>query len=104
MFMKEITVSLEDAMNDLLWECLQNDFTLHTVADELLNKEGAIIARKSGFSKNDFIKANAYLLKNYVVLSLMPNTGSVLNAELWDLFINTVDFEAISRKFFEESI
>ena len=101
--MKEITVSLEDSMNDLFWDCLHNDCALHTVASELLNEEGASIAMKSGFSKDEFIKGNAYLLKNYVVL-LTPCSENQLNAELWDLFINTVDFEAISKKFFEESI
>lgn len=96
--------SLEDSLSGILWYYLNNDFNLHMVAHELLSRESATLALQAGHSINEFLKSSAYLLKNYIAVSFMPRSSNPLYVDVYKVMLESIDFEALAKKFFEESV
>lgn len=96
--------TLEDSLSRIIWYYLNNDFNLHMVARELLSRECAALALQAGYSIDDFLKSGAYLLKNYVAVSFMPGSVNPLYMDVYKVMLESIDFEALAKRFFEESI
>ncbi len=102
--MEVIKEPIEETLTDILWCYMNTDHDLHAVACEILDRGNAAVAMKSGFTKEEFIKNNAYLLKGYVALNLMTGSANPLYVELRTAMLNAVDFESLATKFYEESL
>ena len=88
----------------ILWYYLNNDFNLNMVARELLSRESAALALQAGHSVDEFLKSGAYLLKNYIAVSFMPGSVNPLYVDVYKVMLESIDFEALAKKFFEESV
>ena len=94
---------LEDTLTDILWNYMNNDHDLYAVTREILDHGNATVAIKAGFSKDEFLKGNAVLLKGYIAMNLMTGSANPLYVELRTALLDAVDFEALATKFFEEN-
>lgn len=104
MYMEVIKEPLEDTLTDIIWAYMNTDHDLHAVTSEILDHGNAAVATKAGFSKEEFLKGNAVLLKGYLAMNLMTGSANPLYVELRTALLNAVDFEALATKFFEESL
>ena len=93
--------TLEDSLTRILWYYLNNDFNLNMVARELFSRESAALALQTGHS---VLKSGAYLLKNYIAVSFMPGSVNPLYVDVYKVMLESIDFEALAKKFFEESV
>lgn len=96
--------SLEDSVQRILWYYLNNDFNLYTVARELLSRDSAALALQTGHSIDEFLKSGAYLLKNYIAVSFIPGSTNPLYVDIYKVMLESIDFEALAKRFFEESV
>lgn len=101
--MEVIKEPLEETLASLIWTYMGSDPELHGVASEILAPGNAIVANKAGFSKGEFVKGNAYLLKGYIAMNLMTGSANPLYVEMRTAMLNAIDFETLARKFCEES-
>ena len=104
MYMEVIKEPLEDTLTDIIWTYMNTDHDLHAVTSEILDRGNAAVATKAGYSKEEFLKGNAVLLKGYLAMNLMTGSANPLYVELRTALLNAVDFEALAKKFFEESL
>ena len=102
--MEIIKEPLEDTLTDIVWNYMHKDLDLYTVTREILYHGNAAVATKAGYTKEEFLKGNATLLKGYIALNLMSGSANPLYVELRKTMLDAVDFEALVAKFFEESI
>ena len=96
--------TLEDSLTRILWYYLNNDFNLNMVARELFSRESAALALQTGHSVDEFLKSGAYLLKNYIAVSFKPGSVNPLYVDVYKVMLESIDFEALAKKFFEESV
>ena len=96
--------SLEDSVQRILWYYLNNDFNLYAVARELLSRDSAALALQTGHSIDEFLKSGAYLLKNYIAVSFIPGSTNPLYVDIYKVMLESIDFEALAKRFFEESV
>lgn len=96
--------TLEDSLTRILWYYLNNDFNLNMVARELFSRESAALALQTGHSVDEFLKSGAYFLKNYITVSFMPGSVNPLYVDVYTVMLESIDFEALAKKFFEESV
>lgn len=101
--MEVIKEPLEETLASLIWTYMGSDPELHGVASEILAPGNAAVANKAGFSKEEFVKGNAYLLKGYIAMNLMTGSANSLYVEMRTAMLNAIDFETLARKFCEES-
>lgn len=95
---------LEDSLNGILWYYLNNDFTLNVLMRELYDSENIISLMQSAHSMDSILKSNAFLLKNYIAMNFLTGVVNPLFADMCQIMIDAIDFEAIGKKFFEESL
>ena len=102
--MEVIKEPLEDTLTSIIWNYMNNDHDLYVVTREILDHGNAAVATKAGFSKDEFLKGNAVLLKGYIAMNLMTGSANPLYVELRKALLDSVDFEALATKFFDESV
>ncbi len=94
---------LEDILTEILWTYMSSDHDLHAITAELLDHGNSMVVANAGYSKEDFIKGNATLIKGYIALNLMAGTSNPLYSELHNAMLDSIDFVALATKFYEEN-